>query len=66
MIDKLVKTFGLLGFTILIGCSLIHFLFLLAFILSDFKDWDYLLYMAKVDFWTVFIMVFSYMGNKKE
>jgi hypothetical protein len=66
MIDKLVKTFGLLGFSVLILCSLIHFLLLLGFILSGFKDWDYPTVMAKVDFWTVFIMVFSYMGNKKE
>ena len=66
MINKLIKTFGLLGFSVLIVCSLIHFLFLLGFILSSFKDWDYLLYMAEVDFWAIFIMVFSYMGNKKE
>ena len=59
MIDKLVKTFGLLGFSVLIVCSIIHVLLLLGFIMSGF-EWKYLKLLLNFDVFSGTAMLFFY------
>ena len=60
MIDKLVKTFGILGFIVLIVCSIIHVLLLLGFITSGF-EWEYLEVLLHSDVFSGIAMLFFYL-----
>jgi hypothetical protein len=63
MIDKLIKTFGLLGFSVLIVCSLIHILFLLGFITSGF-EWKYVKPLLNIDVFSGTAMLFFYLAER--
>ena len=63
MIDKLVKTFGILGFIILVVYSLIHVLLLLRFIMSGF-EWEYLEVLLNSDVFGGTAMLFFYLAEK--
>ena len=63
MIDKLVKTFGLLGLSVLIVCSLVHVLLLLGFITSGF-EWEYLEVLLNFDVFSGTAMLFFYLVEK--